>query len=188
MSNSLGTYTLETPTALWSPISLASLCASSTGCTLALKARPNPPSTRPSSFFSAFLKMPIVAFLRLVTGRQNQRQEYHAGRQGHIPEQRRELRGVPPDGDRHDAVDRERRRKRQRPDPQPELETAARAGEAESHGEACPQEHLEHAGGRQSHAEDVRRHRERVARLRAPDAPVGRPRRGSRLRPLAPPS
>src|SRR5665647_2157814 len=104
MSNSLGTYTLETPTVLWSPISLASLCASSTGCTLDLNARPNPPSTRPSSFLFAFLKIPIVAFLRRFSGGQDQRQEYHGGRHGHTPDQGPEARRVVPHDDRDDAV------------------------------------------------------------------------------------
>src|SRR5664279_3204794 len=124
-SNSLCTYTLETPTVLWSPISLVSLCASSTGCTLDLKARPKPPSTAPSSFFSAFLKIPIVSLLRRVAGRQNQGQEYHGGGEDHTRHERAQSRRIVPDGDRHDAVGGEHAGKGEGPDPQPRLEAAA---------------------------------------------------------------
>src|SRR5664280_268026 len=162
-SNSLGTYTLETPTVLWSPISLVSLCASSTGCTLDLKARPKPPSTAPSSFFSAFLKIPIVSLLRRVAGRQNQRQEYHGGSEHHTRQERSQSRRIAPDGDRQDAVRGEDADERERPDPQPRLQAAARESETHRRREGGPGRHLQQARRREEDAEQARRRGERVA-------------------------
>ena len=53
---SFGTYTRETDTERCSSISLASLRASSTGCTWVRNARPNTPSTRPSILLSIALR------------------------------------------------------------------------------------------------------------------------------------
>src|SRR5665647_1567445 len=163
MSNSLDTYTLETPTVLWSPISLASLCASSTGCTLALKARPKPPSTRPSSFFSIPLKMFIVAFLGHVAARQSQRQDYHAGGEHHIQQQWGKRRRVSPDADRYDAIRGEGRGESQRPDPEAHLQPPAGEGEADGCGELCPHQHLQQTGRSPDGGQSVRRRAQRVA-------------------------
>src|SRR4051794_31261520 len=53
---SFGTYTRETETVRWSSISLASLRASSTGCTFVRNARPNTPSKSASIFCSIALR------------------------------------------------------------------------------------------------------------------------------------
>ena len=62
---SFGTYTRETETLRWSSISLTSFRASSTGWTFDLKARPNTPSKRDSSFDSMLRRTLIQAPERL---------------------------------------------------------------------------------------------------------------------------